>query len=85
MYRLSVNWKLIERQSFQACIKVPYLDVCTIVWVRDCRIRELDKVRGGIATGAAEVKVSKVESALHLVGGPADGPPGLSVDWEPIE
>ena len=81
MHRLSVNWKLIERQAFQGCVKDPYLDICTSVWVRGCRTRELGKVRGGIATGAAVVEVSKLKGALHLV----DGPPGLSVDREPIE
>ena len=81
MHRLSVNWKLIERQDFQVSVRDPYLDVCTSVWVRDCRIRELDTVRGGIATAPRQLKVSKVESALHL----RDGPPGFSVNREPIE
>lgn len=85
MHRLSVNWKLIERQAFQVCSKTPTrIPTWTFVRVFGFEIVEfskLDKVRGRIATGAAAVEVSKVESALHLV----DGPSLLSVDCEPIE
>ena len=66
MQRLSVIWKLIEPQAFRACVVSLllghlYESLCSRV-----SNRELDTVRGGIASGYAAVEISKVKSALPL-------------------